>query len=72
METRAGAYPRPDHRFFGLGYLVALLTGGMTEDGFQLNGWPAMLLFALVIAYFVIANRFFGGTIWKYILKART
>ncbi|MBZ5758005.1 MULTISPECIES: RDD family protein [Rhizobium] len=58
--------------FFGLGYLVALLTGGMTEDGFQLNGWPAMLLFALVIAYFVIANRFFGGTIWKYILKART
>ncbi len=58
--------------FFGLGYLVALMTGGMTEDGFQLNGWPAMLLFALVIAYFVIANRFFGGTIWKYILKART
>ncbi|WFS02324.1 RDD family protein [Rhizobium tumorigenes] len=58
--------------FFGLGYLVALLTGGMTDDGFQLNGWPAMLLFALVIAYFVIANRFFGGTIWKYILKART
>ncbi|WFR96773.1 RDD family protein [Rhizobium tumorigenes] len=58
--------------FFCLGYLVALLTGGMTDDGFQLNGWPALLLFALVIAYFVIANRFFGGTIWKYILKART
>lgn len=58
--------------FFVIGYIVAAATGGTTDDGFQLNGWPAILLFALVIAYFVIFNRFFGGTIWKYILKART
>jgi uncharacterized RDD family membrane protein YckC len=58
--------------FAVLGYIVAALTGGTTEGGFQLNGWPALLLFALVAAYFVVFNRFLGGTIWKYILKART
>ena len=57
--------------FFALGFLVASLTGGLTDNGFQLNGWPALLLFALIIAYFVIFNKFLGGTIWKWILKAR-
>lgn len=58
--------------FAVLGYIIAALTGGTTDDGFQLSGWPALLLFASVIAYFVVFNRFLGGTIWKYILKART
>lgn len=57
--------------FFGLGFLVAALTGGMTENGFQLNGWPALLVLALIVAYFVVFNKFFGGTIWKWILGAR-
>jgi uncharacterized RDD family membrane protein YckC len=58
--------------FIVLGFIVAAFTGGRTDDGFQLSGWPAFLLFALVIAYFPVFNRFLGGTIWKYILKART
>jgi hypothetical protein len=29
------------------------------------------LMFALVISYFVIGNRFLGGTIWKRILRAQ-
>jgi hypothetical protein len=57
--------------FFGLGYIVATLTGGTTETGFSLEGGPALLLFALIIAYFVVFNRFLGGTIWKRILHAR-
>lgn len=57
--------------FFAGGFLVATLFGGRTENGFQLNGFPALLLFVLIIAYFVVGNRFFGGTLWKYILKAR-
>ncbi|MGV8938109.1 MAG: hypothetical protein ACOH2J_13370 [Allorhizobium sp.] len=55
--------------FFVLGYGVATVFGGRTEDGFNLTGGPAILLFALVIAYFVIFNRFFGGTIWKRIFR---
>ena len=57
--------------FFGLGYIVAMLTGGLTEKGFSLEGGPALLLFAAIIAYFVVFNRFLGGTIWKRILHAQ-
>lgn len=57
--------------FFGLGFIIASLTGGTTEKGFSLEGGPAFLLFALVVAYFVVFNKFLGGTIWKRILGAR-
>ncbi|HYZ61503.1 MAG TPA: hypothetical protein VE650_03545 [Acetobacteraceae bacterium] len=57
--------------FFVFGYLVARFSGGLTEDGFSLEGGPALLLFALVIAYFVIGRRFLGGTPWQHILGAR-
>lgn len=56
--------------FLVLGYLIALIFGGTTEDGFSLQGGTALLLFAAVIAYFVVFNRFLGGTIWKRILGA--
>lgn len=54
---------------FGLG--VAYIFGGMTDKGFNLNGGPALLCFALIIAYFIIGNKYFGGTLWKHILRAR-
>ena len=57
--------------FFVLGYLVATVLGGRTEEGFQLNGMPALVLFALIIAYFLVFNRFLGGTLWKRILRAK-
>jgi hypothetical protein len=57
--------------FFVAGFLVASLFGGKTDDGFQLNGAPALLCFVLMIAYFVVFNRYLGGTLWKHILKAR-
>lgn len=53
------------------GYLVAKATGNTTDSGFKLDGTPALIMFALVIAYFVIGRRFLGGTIWQRILKAR-
>jgi len=52
------------------GYLVAKVTGNTTEGGFQLNGVPALISFALIVVYFVAA-RYLGGTIWQRILKAR-
>lgn len=56
--------------FFVLGYIVASIFGGKTDDGFKLEGLPALLLFALIVAYFIVFNRFLGGTIWKRILRA--
>lgn len=57
--------------FFVGGYLIALVTGGMTDGGFHLTGWPALLLFAMIIAYFYFCSRTSGGTLWQRILKAR-
>ncbi|MDP2737197.1 MAG: hypothetical protein Q8O82_00415 [Pseudorhodobacter sp.] len=51
--------------FFAAGYAIAKLTGGTTEGGFELNGAPALVLFALVIAYFVVMNKWLGGTVFK-------
>lgn len=56
--------------FVVFGFLVAFLTGGLTETGFQLSGFPAILSFALIIAYFLLAKKFFGGRLWERILKA--
>ncbi len=56
--------------FFGLGYLIALLTGDTTPGGFQLNGLPALVLFAAVIAYMWLMPRY-GGRLWQRILGAR-
>lgn len=50
--------------FFGLGYIIGAATGMLTPEGFKLTGWPALLLFALIIAYFVIGRRYAGGTLW--------
>jgi len=50
--------------FFVGGYLIAALTGGTTSEGFKLNGWPALLLFALIILYFWGAKRV-GGTLFQ-------
>jgi DMSO reductase anchor subunit len=53
------------------GYIIAKLTGGQTEGGFNLQGLPAVVLFVLIVAYFVIGYRYAGGTIWQRILKTR-
>ncbi|NJM81574.1 MAG: hypothetical protein HC844_02985 [Tabrizicola sp.] len=46
------------------GYVIALLTGSTTENGFQLNGWPVLLLIAVIILYFRGMKRV-GGTLFK-------
>lgn len=53
--------------FLGGGYIIAKLTGGVTENGFELSGAPTFALFALVVAYFVVMKRL-GGTLFKRLL----
>lgn len=53
--------------FVVFGYIIALLTGNTSQGGFSLNGGPAFLLFAIVIVYFVVMNKFVGGTLGKRI-----
>lgn len=56
--------------FLVFGFLIGWLTGNLSESaGFVLNGVSAIVLFALVIGYIVVANLFFGGTLWKRIFR---
>jgi len=57
--------------FFIGGFIIGSLTGGTTESGFNLNGIPALILFALIIIYFVVGYKYAGGTLWQRILRAR-
>jgi DMSO reductase anchor subunit len=54
--------------FFAGGYAIAQLTGSVTDEGFKLEGMPALMLFALIAVYFVIGSKYLGGTIWQRIL----
>jgi hypothetical protein len=54
--------------FFVLGMAVAYATGGTTAAGFSLSGLPALILFALIAAYFFVGRRYLGGTLWDRIL----
>ncbi len=53
--------------FVVIGTVIAKLTGNMIGIGWDLSGTPALTLFALIIAYFVIGNRYFGGTLFKHL-----
>jgi hypothetical protein len=55
--------------FFGFGYLIGWLTGGLTSSGFAINGLPALAMFVLIIAYFIICHRYLRGTLWRHILR---
>ena len=56
--------------FIGGGLAIASFTGDTTENGFSLEGGPALLLFGVMAAYFIVLPRL-GGTIWQRILKTR-
>lgn len=53
------------------GYAIAYVTGNTTENGFELKGGPAFILFGTIILYFVIFTRYLGGTAFQRLLGAR-
>ncbi len=53
------------------GYAIAHFTGNTTDEGFELKGGPALLLFAIVILYFIALRRFLGGTVFQRLLGTR-
>ncbi len=55
--------------FFVGGYVIGGLTGDTTSEGFQLSGWPALLLFAIIVVYFYVGRRRLGGTLWDRIFR---
>lgn len=56
--------------FFLGGYLIGYFSGSLTASGFELNGGPAFLLFAVIVLYFVIFRRYLGGTLFQRLFGA--
>ena len=57
--------------FSGAGFVIGKLTGNLTPSGFQLDGGPALLLFAVIAAYFVVGRKYAGGTLWDRVFGIR-
>ena len=57
--------------FMVLGWVLALLFGGASATGFQLSGGPAILLFVIGFAYFIVLEAVAGGTLGKLIIGIR-
>lgn len=53
--------------FFIFGYAIAYFTGNINTDGFNLQGLPALFAVILIVSYFVVFNKYFGGTLGKKI-----
>jgi len=53
---------------FIIGYAIALLTGGTTGTGFELQGVPMFIWLAIGIGYYVVLEARFGATLGKRIL----
>jgi hypothetical protein len=58
--------------FMAGGFVVARLWGLSTDGGFKLKGTPALVLFAVVIAYFWLLPKITGSTLWHWILGPRS
>lgn len=53
------------------GYAIGYMTGNLSDEGFDLKGGPAFILFAIIILYFVIFTRYLGGTLFQRLLGVR-
>ena len=54
-----------------VGYLIASVTGSTTAEGFNLAGAPALLLFLIAIAYYVVMEKTSGATLGKMAMKLK-
>jgi uncharacterized RDD family membrane protein YckC len=54
-----------------VGYVIAMFGGTTTASGFQLNGGPALLLFLIGFAYYIVMEAQQGGTVGKLVLGLR-
>lgn len=54
-----------------VGYLISMVTGSTTADGFNLSGGPALLLFLIAMAYYAVMEKTSGATLGKMAMKLK-
>lgn len=50
---------------FIVGYAIAYATGRTTSEGFNIQGGPAFLWLAIVLAYYIVMEKMWGATLGK-------
>ena len=50
---------------FIVGYGIGYMTGNVTDEGFNLQGAPAFIAFAIIVLYFIVFTRYLGGTLFS-------
>lgn len=56
---------------FIAGYLIALATGGATEQGFLLQGVPFFVWLAIALAYYIVMEARSGATLGKRVMRLK-
>ncbi|MGM0653620.1 MAG: RDD family protein [Bacillota bacterium] len=56
---------------FIVAYLIAIITGGTTAGGFELQGAPFFLFSIIALLYYWLLEAFLGGTVGKLVLGMR-
>ena len=56
---------------FIVGYLIALASGGTTEEGFLLQGVPFFIWLAIALAYYIVMEARSGATLGKRVMKLK-
>jgi len=56
---------------FVVGYGIGYMTGNLTDEGFNLQGAPAFIAFAIIVLYFIVFTRYLGGTLFQRLLGVR-
>jgi uncharacterized RDD family membrane protein YckC len=51
-----------------VGYVIAMVTGGTTETGFNMSGAPALFFFLIALVYYVVMEVTSGATIGKKVM----
>lgn len=56
---------------FIVAYFIAVITGGTTAGGFELQGAPFFLFSIIILLYYCLLEAFLGGTLGKLVLGMR-
>lgn len=54
-----------------IAYLMALLTGGVSESGFSLQGLPFFLWVLISVGYYTAMEASYGATVGKFLVGLR-
>lgn len=68
VGKRAAAMLIDGAALLAIGWMIALATGDATATGFALSGAPALLLFVVAFAYFIVLEARLGATLGKLAL----